>query len=424
MLLGFLVTGIYVFILCNDYKKGVILIGTTIQLLSYLGTGIAGIKIYSLLALFISCLFTALRLVGLKTKQQEPYPKLLLFASVFISFCYIITDYYSRFPHTALVLINLITSFVFPYVLWHSIISKKLLVFGIKSLISIMIISVIFLVPEQLLGVNVFSTFVSRIFSIEDFLLDSPMSRYGFKRANSIFAYFTVFGFVSCYSFYLFFNLKYRYIELYKNRFVLDILCIASLFCAFVTGSRAIILALGAVLISILLTKEFVRSRFFSILLFVCIVLSPVIFNFFRMILNSMINSNVIQDGSSAGMRFNQLLICWPYFRQSPLWGNGRMYIWEQVAPSHPGLMGAESIWFSLLVDYGIMGCVSFVLLLIAVGITLFKRNKLFVCMPIAYLCITSLSPDMGIQFNMFLTFVIIMLKCEKYFMKPKHMNE
>jgi hypothetical protein len=34
MLLGFITTAIYIFILCGNYKKGVILVGTTIQLLS------------------------------------------------------------------------------------------------------------------------------------------------------------------------------------------------------------------------------------------------------------------------------------------------------------------------------------------------------------------------------------------------------
>jgi hypothetical protein len=289
-----------------------------------------------------------------------------------------------------------------------------------------MIIAGIFSIPEQLLKVNIFSIFVTKTFLIEDFILDLSLYnvgygfRYGFKRANSIFSYFTVFGFVSCYSFYLFFNLKYRYYKLYKkNGYALDILCMISLFCAFLTGSRAIILALGAILISVLLTKKFIKSSFFVILTFLCLVFSPVLVNFFGMVLESIISSNTSKagaEGSSAAMRINQLAVCWPYFMKSPLWGNGRMYIWEQVAPYHPGLLGAESIWFSLLVDYGIMGCISFIFLLITASIALFAQNKLFVCMPVAYLCIASLSPDTGIQFNMFLTFVIIILKCERYF--------
>lgn len=137
------------------------------------------------------------------------------------------------------------------------------------------------------------------------------------------------------------------------------------------------------------------------------------------MVIDSIINSDTSKyaQGSTSDLRMLQWAICLPYFLESPLWGNGRMFIWDVVAKENPMLLGAESIWFSILVDYGIFGGIAFLSLLLVTGRLLFKVKKAFVFFPVSYFLITLVSPDSGIQYNVYLTFVILLLK-SNYFAK------
>lgn len=69
--------------------------------------------------------------------------------------------------------------------------------------------------------------------------------------------------------------------------------------------------------------------------------------------------------GSSSGMRLEQWgSILWA-FEQNELWGNGSSYLWNVATQNNYEILGAESIWFSLLIDYGIMGGLMFIFLVL-----------------------------------------------------------
>lgn len=423
LLIGLLVSIIYILLLLNDFKKGVILISTTIQFLAYLGTGIPGLKIYTLLALFSLIIFFTKRTVKIikyksSKNKDESYPKQLLYSSVFMSLCFLVSNHYAYEKQTALVIINIITLLIFPFILWSAISSREYFIFTIKCIVVFMTIAVITSIPELLLRKNYFTTIIQYLFTVEDFIIDAKGIRFGLKRLNSIFAYFSVFGTISCFSFFILFHLKYKYQDSYfSQKKTISVLCAVLPFLAFATGSRAIIVGLFAILASCIFTKNFIRNKIFSRILFYFIVLSPIIIYILVIIIDSIINSDTSKQvvGSSSEMRVLQTEICVPYFLQSPIWGNGRLYIWNVVAPDNPMLLGAESIWFSLLIDYGIMGGISFLFLLISSGIVLYKEKKSFILLPISYFLITLVSPDVGIQYNIYLTFVIIILKCKQF---------
>jgi hypothetical protein len=94
------------------------------------------------------------------------------------------------------------------------------------------------------------------------------------------------------------------------------------------------------------------------------------------------------------------------------------MYIWEHVRPYHTELFGAESIWFSLLVDYGIMGCISFVAMIIACMKDLYKMNKIFLFFPLAYLLAKTLSITIGVEFYTLLIFSLLLIKVHIFYPK------
>ena len=134
--------------------------------------------------------------------------------------------------------------------------------------------------------------------------------------------------------------------------------------------------------------------------------------------INSLINSIVDTQsvgGSSQELRLNQLEIAYMYMQQSPIWGNGRLYTWNYAIPNTPALMGAESIWFQLMIDYGSMGCLSFIVLLLCVGYELQKRDRFLLLFPLAFLVSKSLSAIIGVDFNALLVFSLILIKMNQY---------
>lgn len=73
----------------------------------------------------------------------------------------------------------------------------------------------------------------------------------------------------------------------------------------------------------------------------------------------SIIDSDNSQEGGSE-LREIQLEICLQHFLQKPIWENGCNYIWEYVRLYHPMLMGAESVCFPTMVDYGLVGYINY----------------------------------------------------------------
>lgn len=424
MLLGLLVVVLFLCFFIKDYRKGIILTATTIQFLAYLGIGIPGVKISTFLMLFSVLLFffkKVLRLINprlVSFQGETDYPKSFVFISCFFILSFLVSDYYAEDKQTSILIINIVTMFIFPYVLWKVLVSAEYIAFAIKCLVILLFITLAVSIPEILFRKNYFTTFVENNFMIEDFMIDAKTVRFGLKRLNSIFSYFSVLGTISCFSLFLLFNIKYRYQCIYERYSTpINIFCIITPFFAFASGSRAIFLGLFAILMLCFCERKFWRHKSFKKLTLIFIVVSPIVLYIAAMVVDSIINSDTSQyaKGSSSDMRMEQFLICLPYFLESPIWGNGRLYIWNTVAVENPNILGAESIWFSILVDYGIVGGVAFLLLLILTGITLYKIKKSFALIPISYFLITLVSPDVGIQYNIYLTFVILLIKCHMF---------
>ena len=137
---------------------------------------------------------------------------------------------------------------------------------------------------------------------------------------------------------------------------------------------------------------------------------------------DSIVNSDKTEyaQGSSTEMRQEQLDACLEYTDQSPIWGNGRLYMWDYVKPVHPELLGAESVWFQLIVDYGLMGCLGYLFIIFACSWELYRTKKLYGILPIGYLAITSFSPDTGIQLNTLICMTLVLIKSDVYLSRKK----
>lgn len=409
---GVVIAVVYVLLLLKDYKFGVIFAAMTIQFLSYIGTGFPGLRIFTCVAfLSIGLFFLNYR----SFKGSTSYPKIFVVASLLFLVSFVVTEMHSRIgAHWLTIIANYGTFFLFPFLLWKSLDSEKRLNQAQSILFVFMIISVLFNIVELILGWNPVTDFVITNLTSEDFLIDSREIRYGLKRCNSIFSYFTTFGVASVFSAATFFVMKYNY--QFSKKFMVPLIGFCA-FGAFSTGSRAIFLGLAVMFLFLLARKTFFKSKLFYVLLIGTFILAPIIYETSFQIIDSIVNSNTSQysTGSSSDMRETQWDICLPYILQSPVIGNGRLYIWEYVKPRNPLLLGAESIWFSIFVDYGLLGAFAFLFLLFAMAKELAKVDFRYISFPLAYLAILSLSPDQGVQYNVLITFSILILKTNEF---------
>lgn len=406
MIAGIILTAFFSIMLLANYKRGIVLIAMTIQLLSYIGTGIPSVKVYFALAILSLILY-----FPNKSKlSKDKYPKWLTASTIIFLLSFAITTISSDFMHWQTVVVNAIAYFGFPFVLWKCLDSKKQVDYAIKELVLIMTVATLIGVFEAFFRINPVFGIMQNIFITEDFSFDDPRIRYGLKRCNSIFAYFSTYGIAT---FVAFIVLYVKVFMLKEKRPWLTSLMFLCAFASFSTGSRAIFLGLFLALFMLLIQKRFLKTRTGKSMIFISFLLLPILLEVGYQVVDSMVNSDTSKyaSGSTTDLREMQWEICLPYFLDSPIVGNGRMYIWDTVKEANYGLLGAESIWFSILVDYGLLGGFAFLFMIFACCKHLRAYNSRLICLPIGYLLILSLSPDTGITYNIIISFTILILR-------------
>lgn len=399
-------------------KKGIIFVAMIVQPLTYLGSGIGEVSMYYLLATIALVLVVCSK--GLNFFKN--YPILLLRPTMAMAISYLVTDFLASHSNTVIILANIVTQFLFPIVLWNVLDHSNNVRYALKLLVVFSAIVLVVMVPELLLKHNYFTDIVLACFKTTDFVIDANAVRFGLKRTNSIFSYFSTMG-VYCYlATYVIWLMVVKFD--YKSKLVYSMMYLLP-FAAFATGSRAIFLGLFCIVIALFTKSEVMKSKTSKGILVACLLLFPVVVSYFGNVIFSMVDSDSSEavGGSSASLRFLQWECCLPSFLQSPIWGNGRMYIWDEVAPEHPMLKGAESLWFSLLVDYGIMGAITYTIMIVCSAIFLSRYNKRLAFLPVGYFLILSLSPDAGIQYNQLLTFVVLLSKIYQYPINKRAIN-
>ena len=135
----------------------------------------------------------------------------------------------------------------------------------------------------------------------------------------------------------------------------------------------------------------------------------------FIVIIDSIIHSDKAAVGSSSDMRMEQLDICLYYLHSAPWFGHGKNYIWEYVRPYNPALYGAESVWFPTMVDYGLVGCFTYLLIIIGLIVWLYKFDKILCFLPLAFLVGKSVSIVIGIELNYVIITSIVLIKTTQF---------
>lgn len=411
MIASITLTALFSLLLVVGYKKGVVITAMTIQVLSYLGTGIPSVKLFFALSVLALALYVPNR----RRLSLNPYPKWLVAASLLFLVSYAVTTACSDFMHWQTVVVNAIGYFGFPFVLWKCLDSPRQVKLALKTLAGLMTVATLLGLFEAVFRVNPVYGIIEDAFVIEDFSIDSDAVRFGLKRCNSIFSYFSTYG-VACFVAFVVFYVRSFMLRV-RGRWTPYLMFLCA-FGAFATGSRAVFLGLFTALFLLLVNKRFFKTKVGFAFVCLAFFLLPVLLTIGFQVVDSMVNSNTSRfaTGSSSDLRTMQWEACLPYFLDSPWVGNGRMYIWDVVKEAHFELLGAESIWFSILVDYGLLGALAFVFLIFACAKQLLAYNFRLICLPVGYLFILSLSPDTGITYNTLLSFTILIMRMFQYY--------
>ncbi len=195
--------------------------------------------------------------------------------------------------------------------------------------------------------------------------------RYGVKRAQSLFSMHTSLGGCMLYVYAaLIVSICTGYLKKTVPNIIILFLCLATIF---LTGARSCILA--GVVCSFMFIHKVSPSRF----LFFCILLIPILVfmgAYLSDLFGSFVNTEKV-NGSNSSMRFDQLLIAVTYFQKSPIFGNGIAFLYDVVCSGYEvELYGAESLWFSVMVDFGFVGIVAYLLLFISSALYSIKKGN------------------------------------------------
>lgn len=372
---------------------------------TFLGSFVVGtINPYSFLSVIVAFIFfTRYNRFFLYYRTFPFKSTVFLFALSMICTNFLVS---ARYRHTPTLVFNICQSVGYTYILWYLLqnnaqktihaLVKTALVFG--CLVSIYALFETITRSNPLLNSLVLS----------GCYIESPLIteiRFGLKRAQAIFSMHTTLGGVMLFN-YALLLIAYKTAYLKKTRINIIVICLCAM-CIFLTGARSCII--GAVMCTgMLFSKLKVSQIFFIFLIF------PFIFvfagDYLSQILDSIFNTEKV-NGSNSDMRLIQFMISWDYMMRSPIIGNGLGFLYNDVVLNHveKELFGAESLWFGVIADQGILGLVSYLLLFISPILYSWRKdNKFIILFVIGILVMHSLSSIPGVNPAMVLAFTLI----------------
>lgn len=150
MVVSLILTVIFCILILCRFKRGIIISAMTLQLLSYLGTGIPTVKIFFLISILAFILYP----MSKKQLSHDAYPKWLTMASCLFLISFALTTVNSGYMHWQTVVVNAFSYFFFPFVFWKCLDSAKRVNLAFSVLVKLMTVAVIFGVIEAFFSLN------------------------------------------------------------------------------------------------------------------------------------------------------------------------------------------------------------------------------------------------------------------------------
>ena len=237
----------------------------------------------------------------------------------------------------------------------------------------------------------------------------SSQIRYGLKRAQSFLPLYGAFGYTVGSFALIMLYLRFKEKNSLMKGPAIMVLIAALFLGVLLTGTRSVMVsvAVGALLFYPILKKYFSIAVF--LIPIVCFVAFS--FSFFGDVLSSFSDTQSV-EGSNSDMRMEQLAISLYYFLQNPIFGNGPTFTFTVATQVDAGLLGAESVWFVYLIEYGIVGAVALLFTMLFSIIYLWRKGlQPFIFIVLMFLANKTLSSMPGISEGYFLIYIVFLVR-------------
>ena len=391
---------VILYILFKHYEYGVVLIAALYIWLDLFA--LTGSNILTYLSLVSLCLFICKKKYKGDLKQM---PVRLALCITGLSF--FLTGFFAESPNIIPAILNcirevgMILIFYMVFQRNKEVLSKFYIKVSIVFASSFVVLTII----EMITSNNPYIDFVTNIgaYRVDTYINEM---RYGFKRCQSVFSMHTTLGgtaLLTC------FPIAWNYYVVDKSENLIKVIfwIVCAFLCAYASGARSTMV--GCAIASIaFLKKSYLSPKYLVILLvfiaLVCMNLSTNI----NEVYDSLVNSDNV-GGSDTDMRLEQLNISLKFLNQNFILGNG-IYAWTEIA-QRTNLYGAESIWFGLMIDRGILGIISLVLFNVELLVYILKKKmfRLFFYV-LAFLVTSSMSSLPNIMYTSVVIPLMIMV--------------
>lgn len=356
---------------------------------------------------FDACCLGLSALLPIKTNfisKLKTYPFLVPSLLVLTSYC--VTNMLAE-AHWPSTIFTFNTIHMFPFVVWCVLDEKKDVRWLLGGYVVLFSFSVIYALIELALNDNVIldSLITKRL--VNENVLNYDEIRFGVKRLQSIFCTPMSMGLaMSTFAYVLYEKGK----MMRQKNFFLFVLMMMCFILPWLSGARSVFIAALIILFPVL--KSTLKSRRFALLKIG--VIGGIIFaggGWIWSLVDSFIHSDTAVTGSSFEMRLMQFAVILPFFLNSPIWGNGFAFVWTFVKAVDKDILGAESIWLQILVDYGLLGAVGYIACIYAIyrSLTKFKPEGKY--LPIAIVLGYTMSTFLELEMNFFFIMSIILIK-------------
>ena len=315
-------------------------------------------------------------------------------------------------PHWPTSILRFISAFIYPMILWNCIDEKPIYRLTVISTVAFALLMSLYILMEVSISTNPFiQTVLANKWVNKDLVIDYQEIRFGFKRCQGFLATPAASGlFLGLFSVVLYcvsacLEEKKKYTVILVGLFF---------FCGILSGTRSVIAA-SMVAVLIIVRKELFNTKFFLIKLVLIMGGIAVAGSFFLEIIDSFVNSDKVH-GSNADMRMEQLFVTLLYWARSPIWGNGNGFVWTFVKEVDADIAGAESIWFQILLDQGLVGAVAYLGVCINAMVAVFRKVKIWMFVPLGFLVGKTLSSVLGIELSFMFVLTIILLKYHEFY--------
>ena len=340
--------------------------------------------------------------------KMKEFP--LIIAFVIMAFSLIISNYLGVSRHTPSTFVKITSMLLVLMMGWVTYMKSpdKFVKTFIKTAYVFGLIVSLYSLYEAITRSNPYIDIVN---SMKAYSLDYVVTeiRFGIKRTQSVFSMHTTNGAVSL---LLFCFLLDSYLKGYiKNKFTVIVICLLA-FSTFSCGSRATIL--GLIISSIMFYNHKWLNPKYLVPIFIILFLLLFFENqYFIDIYNSFINTDKV-SGSNTEMRQMQYELAVYYMEKSFWFGNGVTYTAEYARVYNEDLLGAESLWFPIMIEQGFVGIMSYIVYFFSVIIYCFKnKNRAVSFLIIGVLVANTLSslPNFQVTYVFMYIYILIYLK-------------